>query len=274
MGFRQSYRRFRRNPSPGGGGSGTGNIFNSNWDTAPLGCSIASYSDNGLWTEYSEEAEVCPANVWCDVVSPGFNGSSGRMMRKYWNSSHPTGGPADHGGPEVVVQKNLSPARSEFYLRWYYRWSSSFYFNADCKMLIMGGAVGIQEIYINTYPVFSNTRGGIRVLQATEDRYITGDFEITRGTLYRLEARVRFGTGGGALFEMRVDGSPITWDVPGNASSFSTTDTACDHVKWSTYYNGFGVLGTTDITPAVAAALPFHVDMDEFAIGNEGWIGA
>lgn len=240
-------------------------IFSSSWDSAPLGCSLAAYTDNFAWDDASDQGEVCVSPPWVQIASPGFGG--GRYFHKRWNVGDPVG---DGGGPEVVVSKNAPPGTSELWFAWYQRWSDGFYFHADLKNLIVGGAIGLQEIYINTQPDGgSGGPGLIAVLQVTEDRFIRSTNVSINGdddTWHLIEVHVRFSSSGDGLLEMRYDGVEVEWDEPSWASNFTTADDEITTYKLSSYYNGFGDSEPQD-------ALPFSYDIDEFRVDDETWVG-
>jgi hypothetical protein len=173
----------------------------------------------------------------------------------------------------------FSPEATDIYFRWYMKWSPNFRFQADHKIIITGDETVPQDIYINTRPnAGSNTVGQFTIHAITQQNRVpyggfwhSNNVQITRGVWHLIEAHLRMSSPAGAtnaLFEMRFNGVPVTWDNPsGNGPmAFVTGSNNLNYFKWDTTFNDYN-------NAAVQAVTPFYEWIDKFMVCTGTWCG-
>jgi hypothetical protein len=252
--------------------SGATAIVTSGWENGGTGCSAASLSDGGTWTGYNV-GTYCVAAPTIEVVSDDVHSGS-HAIRK----NQLPGDIGDGGGFETVLLRNFRPPLSEWYLRYYVKYSSNYYWHADMKAIITGSAAVAQEIYAQTRPYYTNdgvgpdnTRARIALFFVTERTLVeSANVAIARNRWYLLEEHFRASTTpttADGLFEMKVDGVPVTWSETNLPNTgFRTGANRFTYFKWSTYTNGSG-------DAAFQAAMPMSFLLDDLQVCTDGWCG-
>lgn len=245
-------------------------FFTSSWESA-LGCSATSITDGGAWNDSGIISTYCVNPPKIEVIgTDAIDGT--RSIRKHQY----VGDIGDGGGFETVVIRDLSPARNEWYGRYYVKYEGSYYWHADMKHIITGDSAHSQDLYINTRPYYTcagvgpnNSIGRLAIHQITMGAlWESANVQFMPNTWYRVEWHVRGSSNpstADGLFEMRVDGVNVTWCGSPSANLRTGTNTY-GYFKWSTYTNGSG-------DSSFQAAMPLSYLFDGFQACTGTWCG-
>lgn len=239
-------------------------VFSDGWERGVgIGCDYNKLTDANAWNDYGP-AGTCSSNppVAQIVTDEKFQGTSSLRVNFTPDGSG--------NGPDFRIVKTFGSNHTNFYARWYVKWSNNWVFaGADHKVALFGvGNQNSQDVYYN---IRGNGGGGpsgrvtIHVIPSNV-AFSDPNFNVTPGVWHLCEIHIVSGPNG--RVEAKMDGQLLNLRVEsGNQANPANLNTGSGvgFIKLDTTYNLYSYPSSR--------GLYLNMWYDDVAVSTTGWIG-